>query len=570
MNKSMNPLLLCDSYKLGHADQYPVGTEYIFSNFTPRSLKHAIGSVFSEKLDKIIPEKNIVVFGLQAVLKDMVEIWDNGFFKKDKAEVVNEFLNAIRYYVDEKTLMKMKERVSALHDYGKLPIKVNALDEGTLVSVKVPVFTICNTEKEFYWITNYLETWLSANLWKVMTSATIAHVYRQIVDYFAKETGVYEQYKDFIDWQCHDFSMRGMSGIHDAKLTGLGHLTSFTGSDTLIAAKYAQEMYGDELCNDYLYAGSVPATEHSVMCLGSAVLDEKGLFKNLITQVYPSGVVSIVSDTWDYWKVITEYLPELKTTVLKRDGKLVIRPDSGNPVHIIAGYKIQAEFDNFNALTNDAISVYRSYQENPLDDKCVVYVTEQDTYYQLKDVAEHDSEGLDFVKIEKHIVQGSIQTLWNVFGGTVSIGLDGKEYKTLDSHIGLIYGDSITTERCYEILSRLKERGFSSVNVVFGVGSYTYNYHSRDTLGFAMKATYGVVNGVGYNVFKAPKTDSDNMKKSATGLLRVVNGVLEEQYQLKDNETVLTYNQGQLHTVFNNGEFVKTTNLEEIRSKLKQ
>lgn len=564
MTQILNPLLLCDSYKLGHADQYPKGTEFIFSNFTPRSIKHALTSVFGGKaLDELISDKRIVMFGLQAVLKDMVEIWDKGFFQRDKAIVVDEFLQTILNYVDEPTLERMKSRVSALHDYGRLPIKVNALEEGSLVSAKVPVFTICNTEKEFYWITNYLETWLSANLWKVMTSATIARVYRQIITHFAKETGVFETHKVFLDWQCHDFSMRGMSGVHDAKLSGLGHLTSFTGSDTLIASQYAKEMYGDGLMENYLYAGSVPATEHSVMCLGSALLDEKGLFKNLITQVYPTGVVSIVSDTWDYWKVLTEYLPELKTDVLNRNGKLVIRPDSGNPVHIIAGYNVQANLASLNELKQQASALYEGYKLNSQDDMCVVYV-ENEGYYQIA-----ESDGKHTLKtVEKHIVQGSIETLWQTFGGTESQGVDGKVYRTLNEHIGLIYGDSITVERCYQILSRLKERGFSSVNVVFGVGSFTYNYHTRDTLGFAMKATYGVVNGVGYNVFKSPKTDADNMKKSATGLLRVVNDELEEQYQLKQGETVLTYDQGELKTVFNDGKFVKTTNLAEIRKKL--
>lgn len=565
MTQILNPLLLCDSYKLGHADQYPNGTEFIFSNFTPRSIKHALTSVFGGKaLDNLISDKRIVMFGLQAVLKDMAEIWDKGFFQRDKTVVVDEFLQTILNYVDEPTLERMKSRVSALHDYGRLPIKVNALEEGSLVSAKVPVFTICNTEKEFYWITNYLETWLSANLWKVMTSATIARVYRQIITHFAKETGVIETHKAFLDWQCHDFSMRGMSGVHDAKLSGLGHLTSFTGSDTLIASQYAKEMYGDGLVENYLYAGSVPATEHSVMCLGSALLDEKGLFKNLITQVYPTGVVSIVSDTWDYWKVLTEYLPELKTDALNRNGKLVIRPDSGNPVHIIAGYNVQANLASLNELEQQASALYEEYKLNSQDDMCVVYVENEDAYYQI---VESDGK-YTFKTVEKHIVKGSIETLWQTFGGTESQGIDGKVYRTLNEHIGLIYGDSITVERCYQILSRLKERSFSSVNVVFGVGSFTYNYHTRDTLGFAMKATYGVVNGVGYNVFKSPKTDADNMKKSATGLLRVVNGELEEQYQLKQGETVLTYDQGELKTVFNDGKFVKTTNLAEIRKKL--
>lgn len=342
----MNPLLLTDSYKLGHANQYPKGTQFVYSNFTPRSVKHALNTIFKNTSDH-----RIVFFGLQAVLKEMNDLWNNHFFKQNKNQVIDEFMQTIVPYMPANDLPAMRERIEALHDYGKLPIKVNALPEGTLVEAKTPVLTVINTEPQFYWITNYLETWLSANLWKVMTAATTARVYRNIINRYAQQTGVSQSHKEFLNWQCHDFSMRGMSGIYDARLTGLGHLTSFTGSDTLIAAQYAKETYGDKLPNDYLYAGSVPATEHSVMCLGSTFTNDNengefNLFKRLITEVYPEGIVSIVSDTWDYWKVVTEYTKELKDIIMSRNGKVVIRPDSGNPVHIIAGYKVFRTFQN--------------------------------------------------------------------------------------------------------------------------------------------------------------------------------------------------------------------------------
>lgn len=113
--------------------------------------------------------------------------------------------------------------------------------------------------------------------------------------------------------------------------------------------------------------------------------------------------------------------------------------------------------------------------------------------------------------------KGSVEVLWETFGGTVN----EKGFKTLDKHIGLIYGDSITLERAEEILSRLAAKGFTSDNIVFGIGSYTYNYLTRDTNGFAVKATYVEIDGEGKAIFKAPKTDSGT-KKSAKGLLAVV------------------------------------------------
>lgn len=142
---TINPLLLTDSYKLGHADQYPEGTEFIYSNFTPRSKKYAYDNFLKYLSPK---DQKIVVFGLQAVLIEMKQIWDNGFFKRPKEEVVNEFLTFIQPYMPQAYLDKMKKRVEELHDYGKLPIKVNALPEGSLVDEKIPVFTVVNTKKQ--------------------------------------------------------------------------------------------------------------------------------------------------------------------------------------------------------------------------------------------------------------------------------------------------------------------------------------------------------------------------------------------------------------------------------------
>lgn len=199
------------------------------------------------------------------------------------------------------------------------------------------------------------------------------------------------------------------------------------------------------------------------MCAGGKE-DELETFRRLIT---------IVSDTWDFWKVMTGYLPKLKDEILARDGRLVIRPDSGNPAHIIAGYK-QEDFENWR-------------------------------------------EQVEAFKIISPIEWvGAYEVLWKIFGGTIN----EKGYKVLNPKVGIIYGDSITLERQEEIYKRLEERGFAATNLVPGVGSYTYQYKSRDSLGFAMKATWCQVNGEGREIFKDPKTD-DGTKKSLKGLICV-------------------------------------------------
>jgi len=509
-----NALLVTDSYKLGHAEQYPKGTELVVSNFTPRSLNHSpIG--YNHK---------IVVHGIHTAISSLHEMWHDNFFNRDKTEVIHEFM---QYTKNFRPANFDVSRLEALHDLQYLPIHVRALEEGTKVDVKTPVFTIHNTLPEFYWITNYLETSLSALVWKPMTVATIAHEYRKIIDSYSEKTGAASW---FSDYQCHDFSSRGLSNLQDIETTGTAHLMSFKGTDSLPALAYIGKYYNVSTASDI--AASVPATEHSVMCMGGET-DELGMFERLITEVYPEGIVSIVSDTWDYFKVTSEYAESLKPAIMKRDGKVVFRPDSGNPVDIICGTAIPVS-------TRCDIDVF-------IDQ--VYYVVDEDCYVQPL-CSERGGAKIfrEFTSIDPtNEMRGSVQILHDIFGGTVT----DKGYKTLDSHVGLIYGDSITLARCEEILSRLDIMGFASDNIVFGVGSYSYQYITRDTFGFAMKATYGVVNGVGKNIFKNPKTDS-GVKKSLKGLvhvddtLTVTDGVTMEQFRDVTNMLRCIYVDGSL------------------------
>ncbi len=153
-------------------------------------------------------------------------------------------------------------------------------------------------------------------------------------------------------------------------------------------------------------------------------------------------------------------------------------------------------------------------------------------------------------------MKGAVQCLWDVFGGTAN----DKGFKELDSHIGLIYGDSITPVRAVSILNGLKAKGFASTNVVFGIGSFTYQYVTRDTYGFAVKATYGEVNGLGRNIFKDPKTDS-GIKKSARGIVAVKDGKLYDEQESLDIES-------DLKPVFKDGKLLVNQTLSEIRKRV--
>lgn len=484
MNMKTNPFLLTDYYKVGHVFQYPANTELVYSNLTPRK-------------SRIKDVDEMVFFGLQYFIKEyLVTYFNENFFDQPREKVLADYKR--RIVTSLGAHLPTYEHIAALHDLGYLPVEIKAVPEGSKVPMRVPCLTIVNTKAEFYWLTNFLETLLSAVIWQPCTSATIAHTYRKLLNKYAEETGMP---MDFVQWQGHDFSFRGMSSLETAVLSAMGHLLSFTGTDTIPAID-ALEQYYNANADEELIGGSVAATEHSVMCSGSKD-GEMETFQRLITEVYPSGIVSIVSDTWDLWKVCLDYLPALKDIIMKRDGKVVIRPDSGDPVKIICG--------------------------DP----------------QGKTEAEQ---------------KGVVELLWDVFGGKIT----DKGFKLLDPHIGAIYGDSINIERATLICEGLKAKGFAT-QVVFGIGSYTYQYNTRDTFGTAMKATYVVINGVGREIFKNPVTD-DGTKKSATGLLQVKkkNG----SYVLIDKVSWGEEEQSELKTVFKDGKLVKEYTLAEIRKYL--
>lgn len=564
----INPMTACDFYKVGHKDMYPKGTTMIYSNFTPRSNRLA-PSAGNKK-----PEQ-IVMFGLQGFIKSfLIESFQSGFFCKSRSQVVAEYKRRVDMSLGEGVVGT--EHIAALWDLGYLPIEIKALPEGSLVDIKVPVLTIKNTLPEFFWLTNYLETAISTELWKPITTATTAFEYRKILTQYAKETGAP---LDFVLWQGHDFSYRGLSGLNDAA-SASGHLVSFLGTDTIPAIDYLEAFYGG--LNTFI-GGSVPATEHSVMCAGGKE-SEIETFRRLITEVCPSGVVSIVSDTWDFWHVITDMAAELKPEIMARTpnaiglNKVVFRPDSGDPVEIICGLEIkEIKTDTLEEAAQDAMELIVERVQSETDhgemgemepedyfrfgDK--VYLAKVEIEWNRYDKQYYYTDGCRLVSFEpvelSPAQKGAVQCLWDTFGGTVN----AEGFKMLDEHVGLIYGDSITLERADQILKRLKAKGFASSNVVFGIGSYTYQYVTRDSFGFAMKATYAEVNGEGSELFKDPITDNGT-KKSAKGLLRVE--FEDGKFVLYDQQTKEQEAQGCLQTVFKDGKLVKETSIEEVRN----
>lgn len=538
-----NPLTALDFYKTGHQVQYPAGTEVVYSNFTARSNKH-----FQWKQ---AGKGYVVLWGLQGFIKEFLfEGFQEGFFDIPKDKAIKFFKRRMINSVGDINTKHIED----LHDLGYLPIKIKSLREGTLVPVGMAAFTIRNTKKEYYWLTNFLETIISTEMWKPITAATIAFEYRKLCEKFAAMTC---DNNDHVQFQCHDFSMRGLGGLHDSARTGSGHLLSFSGTDTVPAIDYLEQYYGADVTKE-LVGASVPATEHSVMCMGSKSGEEETV-KRFLTETYPTGIFSCVLDTWDFFKVLTEMLPRLKEYILARDGKFVVRPDSGDPVKIIAGYNMLSGIDHL----GHSNSFFKHKQEakrlkglkqaielaKDLEFDGVTYL---DVHYDLEGNVLSEPE-----------VLGAIEILWNLFGGTTN----DKGYDVLDSHIGLIYGDSITLERADIILGRLESKGFASSNVVFGVGSYTYQYLTRDTFGMAIKATWGQIDGKGFDIFKDPATD-DGTKKSAKGLLHAYQDPISGKLTYRDQCSLSDEAKGLYKTVFQDGVMAEGTTLADVRRLL--
>ena len=565
---NIEPLNCIDFYKADHRNQYPKGTTKVFSNWTPRY----------SRLDGVT---KVVVFGLQYYIKEyLVKQWNEQFFSQPLDQVLERYKRRMKNSLID---IKDFDHIVALHKLGYLPIEIRSLLEGSSCPIRCPMFTITNTHPDFFWLTNYLETQLSSAIWQACTSATLAKEYKKIFTKFMEKTG---GPLEFVDFMGHDFSYRGMSSQESAAISGAAHLLSFKGTDTVPAIDFLEQYYGAN-SDEELIGCSVPATEHSVMCVGTADKTEFDTFERLITEVYPHGIVSIVSDTYNYYRVWTEFLPLLKDKILARSNnspypinKVVIRPDSGDPVKIICG----EDYDIYDTLDGAKCCVEDMLRDKASEDCEGSYCCGDESYskivkikdgnfYKITVKMEYNRHDKTYYYVEDTNVldpeeynptpefKGSFQLAWEIFGGEIN----EKGFKVLHPAIGLIYGDSITLERAKSICTNLVKKGFVPA-MVFGIGSYTYQYNTRDTFGFAIKSTYSEINSNSVEIFKDPVTDNGT-KKSAKGLTSVYRDENGEFY-LKDQCTEDEYNSSKnnLIPVFKDGKLLLDQKLSYIRA----
>lgn len=644
---------VADGYKPGHRSLYPLGTKLLYGNMTARADRLFLKSPSCSQFW----DHKVVWMGLQGVLQELKELWDESFFKQPKAKVIARYDRRMRHYMGEGRIPS--DGMAQLHDLGHMPISVLALPEGARVNMNVPLYTIYNTHEDFSWFVNYIETQMSNLVWKMVTNATIAYEYRRVLDHWANLTGCPPE---SVLFQGHDFSYRGVGGPEDGARSGFPHLACFCGSDTIAALDYAEDYYLANAENELL-ACSLTATEHSVATANilsnlHAILKERAaaglpqftkeefqvvrlqaereFILRVLTETNPTGGVALVCDSFNFWGVLTDVLPTLKAEIMARQKdetglcKTVVRPDSGDPVEVICGVEVLSGLVERNRAfdkrlekvyyTDEVGTLYKATRTadkphtkgwSELDDgvqevgqaslleewmilsaplrmisawgfpfslqqelhgylavmvECVDFLAKLGIVVERSEIG-HYERGY---RIQQHVLtpieKGAIELLWDTFGGTqTEVG-----FKVLDEHIGLIYGDSITVKRTQEIMRRLADKGFASCNVVLGIGSFTYQYNTRDTFGMAIKATGCQVGEDLIDLYKDPMTEGETAKKSAKGFLAV--GLVDGNYILRQEQAMtpadLAEGSGELRQVFLNGNFVRTTTLAEIRTRM--
>lgn len=322
-------MLLIDFYKAVHAEMLPAKTTKSVSYFTPR-------------MSRVRMWNKVVMFGLQGFVKTyLIDYFNERFFERPIDEVISEYERIMDASLGKGVygLQKIKD----LHALGYLPIEIWALPEGTKVPMHVPMFCITNTHDDFAWLPQALESLISAEAWHPMLAATVGATYRGIVNKFYDET-------------CDDsvsrnkalgsFDFRGEECTDSAIKAAAGWCLSFVNTATVPVIPYLEKLYNCDCTKEPVAFGS-PSTEHAVMCSNYAVDgDEVTLLKRLLTEIYPDTSFSAVLDSYDYWNVIDNVLPQIKPEIMAHNGCMLMRGDSGDCIEVVTKtvFKLWNEF----------------------------------------------------------------------------------------------------------------------------------------------------------------------------------------------------------------------------------
>ena len=582
-----NPLLLIDFYKATHHEQYPAGLTKMVSYYTPRM----------SRLDDV---DHITLFGLQGFIKEyLIEGFNNNFFNRPLREVVDEYNRILTYTLGAGTYEDQK--IIDLHNLGYLPLEIRAVPEGMRTKIGVPQIEISNTHPDFVWLVNTIETLLSCTMWHTQVAAEMGYRYRKIINKWVEKTcDANVDPRRMIG----DFSMRGQHSAESATKASAGWLLSHYNTATVPAIMWLEQYYNCDCTKEPVGFGAI-STEHSVMCSNAAVDgDEITHIKRLLTNIYPNHNFSMVSDSYDYPRLVTELLPQCKDEILAHNGTLLIRGDSGNPVEVLAGKKIEWLPDH-EVEWFDKDSTWKWLRDyiwdNDYEGDVTLYFAQDGKFYEVEATAEWSSERgawtdcdyeyIDSWDFEWKEIPASLELLGTVWALDQIVGhtTNSKGYKVLEPHLKAIYGDSIIPDYADEAYRRLAAQGYAANNIVMGAGSMSMmalvcqdeygqlqfagkvngtnpGPYTRDTFGIAVKATYAEDKaGNPINIFKQPKALA--WKKSQKGCC-IVSADGETYTDEHTFEESLFAPEQLLDTVFYNGKMVRDWTLAEVRKNL--
>lgn len=497
-----NPLLCLDFYKTAHAEQYPQNLTKMVSYYTPR-------------MSRLSDTDRVTMFGLQAFINEyLIDAFNTNFFNVPWEDVLHEYKRVLNSTINTDGVGE--KRLKGLHDLGYLPLEIRAVPEGVRTNIKVPQIEISNTHPDFVWLVNSIETMLSCTMWHTQVSAEVGYRYRQIVNEYADRTCDDDVVRARL---LGDFSMRGQESVESATKSSAAFCLSFLNTATVPAILWLENNYQCDCTKEPVAFGAL-STEHSVMCSNFAIDgDEVTHLRRLLTEIYPHKNFSMVSDSYDYWNLVDNILPQLKDEILTHDGCLLIRGDSGDPVEVVTK-----------------------------------------TVFKLWDIFGGSVNSKGFKVLNSHVKA--------LYGDSITPQRCKQIYQILESNGFAINNVSLGvgsfSMQCLETLEHGKPNPISGISIV----NKAYSPYTRDTFGIAVKATYAEdANGNPIMIFKNPKTDTGHFKKSQRGCCRVIkNG---ENYTYEDSLTwVEAQENNELQTVFKNGSFVKRFTLNEVRQNL--
>ena len=478
-------MLYSDSYKQCHPLMYPDNQEMLVSYLTPRK-------AMNEHFPKM------VVWGIHPFITDINHAF-NAFFQLPLEVVMNEYDHYIGAHLGIGNVAR--DRIVELHELGYLPLEIRALPEGSVVNMGIPIVEMRNTHPRFAWVVQWVECLLQTEVWPMCAYATVGWEYHKVAEKYYEMTA--PDADPFMAMA--DFGFRGMSCLEDATRCSASWLLSFNKTSTIPALPYLDDYYNARCAENKIGLGAV-STEHSVMATNYAIDgDEITFVKRMLTEIYPNTSFSMVSDTYDYWNMVNNIIPACKKEILAHNGKLLVRPDSGDMVSITIG-TIQKFWDTFGGTINEA----------------------------------------GYKVLDPHIGL--------IYGDGCTLNKVTEIYETL-AQLGFAATNVVfgVGAFCFHAL-------FDPSN--------KFTVLTRDTWGMAMKATHGVFGGQSVPIFKDPKTDIGGLKKSQKGCCQVIHGK-DGNFICKDgfNDWV-TNNLTILETVFYDSHMCNVPTFHTIRARL--